>query len=52
MTLGKLLALVGAVLMGVFVLTGTLFPVHQIQQAIVLQLGEPIRFQGCTWTVA
>lgn len=26
-----------------FVLTGTLFTVHQTQQAIVLQLGEPIR---------
>ncbi len=43
MTLGKLLALVGTVLIGVFVLSGTLFTVHQTQQAIVLQLGEPKR---------
>ena len=40
---GKLFALGVAVLLGAFVLTGTLFTVHQTQQAIVLQLGEPKR---------
>ncbi len=40
---GKLFALGIAVLLGAVVLTGTLFTVHQTQQAIVLQLGEPKR---------
>ena len=40
---GKLLALGVIVLVGAFVLTGSLFTVHQTQQVIVLQLGEPIR---------
>ncbi len=40
---GKLLTLGVIVLVGVFVLTGTLFTVHQTQQVIVLQLGEPVK---------
>lgn len=40
---GKLLALGIFVLVGAIALTGTLFTVHQTQQAIVLQLGETKR---------
>ncbi|NKB45610.1 MAG: protease modulator HflC [Alphaproteobacteria bacterium] len=40
---GKLLALGVFVLVGAVALTGTLFTVHQTQQAIVLQLGETKR---------
>ena len=40
---GKLLALGVVVLIGAIALTGTLFTVHQTQQAIVLQLGETKR---------
>lgn len=40
---GKLLALGVLVLVGAIALTGTLFTVHQTQQAIVLQLGETKR---------
>ncbi len=43
MSSGKLLALGLFVLVGVIGLTGTLFTVHQTQQAIVLQLGETKR---------
>ena len=43
MSSGKLFALGVGVLLAAFVLTGTLFTVHQTQQAIVLQLGEPKR---------
>lgn len=40
---GKLLVLGVIVLVGAIALTGTLFTVHQTQQAIVLQLGETKR---------
>lgn len=40
---GKLLILGVVVLVGAIALTGTLFTVHQTQQAIVLQLGETKR---------
>ncbi len=40
---GKLLALGVIVLVGAIALTGSLFTVHQTQQAIVLQLGETKR---------
>ncbi len=43
MNSGKLFALGVVVLLGAFALTGTFFTVHQTQQAIVLQLGEPKR---------
>ena len=43
MSSGKLLALGLFVLVGAIALTGTLFTVHQTQQAIVLQLGETKR---------
>lgn len=43
MNSGKLLALGVFVLVGAVALTGTLFTVHQTQQAIVLQLGETKR---------
>lgn len=43
MSSGKLLALGIFVLVGAVALTGTLFTVHQTQQAIVLQLGETKR---------
>lgn len=43
MNSGKLLALGVIVLVGAVALTGTLFTVHQTQQAIVLQLGETKR---------
>ena len=43
MASGKLLAFGIVVLVGAVALTGTMFTVHQTQQAIVLQLGETKR---------
>lgn len=51
---GKLLALGIAVLVTAIALTSTLFTVHQTQQAIVLQLGEPKRVivnPGLHWKI-
>jgi len=38
-----LLILVGLIVVGLFVLFGSVFTVSQTQQALVLQLGEPVR---------
>ena len=40
---GKLIAFGITFLIVAFILNGTLYTVHQTQQAIVLQLGEPMR---------